>query len=36
MYKLQLDIDRPHDSLFKKVFRDIENTRDFLKYHILI
>jgi len=34
LYKLQLNIDKPHDSLFKKVFRDIENTRDFLKSYL--
>ena len=34
MYKLQLDIDKPHDSLFKKVFRDIENTKDFLRSYL--
>ena len=34
MYKLQLNIDKPHDSFFKKVFRDIDNTRDFLKSYL--
>ena len=34
MYKIQLDIEKPHDSFFKKVFRDIDNTRDFLKSYL--
>ncbi len=34
MYKLQLNIDKPHDSFFKKVFGDINNTRDFLKSYL--
>ena len=34
MYKLQLNIEKPHDSFFKRVFRDIDNTRDFLRSYL--
>jgi predicted transposase YdaD len=31
---MEISVDKPHDSLFKKVFRDIDNTRDFLKSYL--
>jgi hypothetical protein len=27
---MQIDIKHPHDSIFKNVFDDIDNTKDFL------
>jgi predicted transposase YdaD len=31
---MEISVDKPYDSLFKKVFRDIDNTRDFLKSYL--
>ena len=31
---MEIDINKPHDSFFKKVFRDVDNTRDFLKSYL--
>jgi len=31
---MQIDIKHPHDSIFKNVFDDINNTKDFLKAYL--
>ena len=31
---MEISVDKSHDSLFKKVFRDVDNTRDFLKSYL--
>jgi len=33
-WRMEISVDKPYDSLFKKVFRDIDNTRDFLKSYL--
>jgi len=31
---MQIDITHPHDSIFKNIFDDINNTKDFLKVYL--
>jgi predicted transposase/invertase (TIGR01784 family) len=31
---MEINVNKPHDSFFKKVFRDVNNTRDFLKSYL--
>ena len=31
---MQIDIKQPHDSIFKNVFDDTKNTKDFLKAYL--
>jgi hypothetical protein len=32
--QMQIDIKQPHDSIFKNVFDDIDNTKDLLKAYL--